>query len=188
MLSCKHAAMQTLGTKVRKEATATIPKALGLLTADTMASYRMTEEQKTDLNQRLQEAKEMLSEQNLARDSTDTNNVIYRLMALVPFPEQLATPPDDNSSATHDFPMIKAVGRLLHCLPADRGVMANAATMLAQWTTRWTFRFLRARQKALGPLYYFEKLREGESREGGEDEGEDYDDTDNEEELDDEDH
>ena len=81
------------------------------------------------------------------------NNVIYRLMALVPFPEQLALTGDD---AEDSFPLIRAVGRLFDVLQADRSVMGAAATRIIGWTEGKIQEFAKARLEILGFNYFQE--------------------------------
>lgn len=152
MLSCQHATMKALNVRLREEASDVIPKACAYLTADMKAGVKLTDEEKIDLDNRLRDVRENISTGDLNIESEDSNNVIYRFLAVVPFPEKLGKAPPGESR-----PLIKSVGRLLDKIGADKGVMRRASNLLVSWSTGWIFRFAQARKEILPPYHYFEK-------------------------------
>jgi hypothetical protein len=139
---------------MREGAAKTIPRILSLLVADMKAKSKLTDEEKKEIDVAHKRAQQLLTVARMQEESVDTNNVIFRMLAAVPFPEQLAGP----GALTDSFPLIAAVGALFHLIAAERGIMAGAASALNKWSSIWVLRFASARIKLLPPEYYFEPV------------------------------
>lgn len=153
MLSCKHAKLRTLQAGLRSEAADVFLKAASVWVSGMKSSRRLTAEEKTKLDSQKARIASLCQAGGLGTDCVDANNVIYRMMALVPFSPKLAAVTDGSAES---FPLIAAFGSLFDSLSADRGVNGGAATLLISWTTGWMLKFAQARLEVLGEAYFFE--------------------------------
>lgn len=175
MLSCKHESLRPLQAQLRKEAADVLMKACSALVRD-MKSTLKTDAEKAELDKHKAEVARLCKTGALDEDSVDANNVIYRMMALVPFPEKLSSVGKDS---VNSFPLIRAFGRLFDKIEADRAITSAAATRIISWTEGQIQKFAAARLDILGIGYFQERVgaagpvsEDTESDEGSADETE----------------
>ncbi len=154
MLSCKHERLRRLQVQLRKEAADVFMKAVSAMVRDMRGTLK-TDVEKAALDKCKADVDRLCKSGALDQDGVDANNVIYRMMALVPFPEQLAAVGKDS---TDSFPLIRAFGRLFDSVEADRAVMGAAATRLISWTEGQIQKFAAARLDILGLDYFQERV------------------------------
>jgi hypothetical protein len=159
MLSCKHERLRPLQIQLRKEAADVLERACSALVREMKPSLKK-EPEKAELDKCKADITRLCKAGALDVDSVDANNVIYRMMALVPFPEQLSAAGEGSEGP---FPLIQAFGRLFDRVEADRPVMGAAATRIISWTEGQIQKFAAARLEILGIGYFQERVGGGDA-------------------------
>jgi Reverse transcriptase (RNA-dependent DNA polymerase) len=147
---CTHADLAALQRLLREQAADVLVKVCMALVAGAKIRTKLTQEEKEALTASLKAVKTLCEKGALKENNQDANNVIFRMMVMVPFPEKLADYPGV------DLPLIRAFGRLCDQLGATRCSIKASAGLMASWSTGWFLKFARARMAILPKDYYLE--------------------------------
>ncbi len=144
-LACPHPELSALQTRIRTEAGSVLCDAAKHLVKG--ADY-LNPEQAADVKKKAERLWQLCSSGCLLTPCKDADNVIYRLLTIVPFPEALADAPVPGLEVT------RALGALFDSLAASRQHIRDAANKLVRWSTKIIRLLAAARLRALPKDYY----------------------------------
>lgn len=122
----------------------------------------------TELKAKVDKVRSLCDSGTLKVTNTDTHNVLFRLVTLMPYPAKLADVPG------LDLPLLRATGEVFDRVAAKRRFIRDAANLLARWSMKWIGKFARARRAALPADFYGKPPLAGEY-DGCFDNDDDYD-------------